>query len=501
MKQLCLLLLFFCCWAPLHAQSTASGDSATVVASERDPRVEKLLALGAMYESNKLGGSRAPEAALRYYQKAAESGDEFALFSLARYYLKGPKALRDYQAAHRLMDQALEQYDSHYAQYLKGMAYKRGLGVAVDHTQAIDWFTQSAAHGHRASEYMLGYLYLKGLGVAQDYDSAVHYLSQAVAQGNYDAGHLLGWCYYRGYGVDQNLTRAREVLQTAAEQGSRMARQLLDKLAQDTTAVSASTRTQTNALTAVASSLASSVAVPGSSVSLGTATQPLTSATLNGSWYGKLITYDWAGEVPEEERPVQLHIQTQADTVRGTLVYEGDTAHWQGQFIDGRLVLDDVALHTYDLAPRPISCIMKQPVLEQVNLEGEPWLVAQLNTWVPRYQEPGQPSRLLLSQQEEEASPSAARTQAYLPADLSVKLFPNPHQGEVTLTFELPTATPTHLSIYNAQGQRVQQVLDGQVLSSGFHSLPLSLPPTGEVYLIKLVAGDYLRTLTAIHTP
>jgi len=74
-----------------------------------------------------------------------------------------------------------------YAEYLLGLMYGRGLGVAQDDTQEVYWFRKVADAGEPLGIYALGTMYESGAGVAKDLDQAVSWYRKAAALGDDDA--------------------------------------------------------------------------------------------------------------------------------------------------------------------------------------------------------------------------------------------------------------------------------------------------------------------------
>ena len=82
---------------------------------------------------------------------------------------------------------------------------------------------------------------------------------------------------------------------------------------------------------------------------------------------------------------------------------------------------------------------------------------------------------------------------------LAVRPGPNPFNPETTLRFQLPAAAPVTLTIHNTAGQRVVELIHGQVLTAGLHERVwfgtdrADRPVASGLYLYRLVAGDRVR--------
>jgi len=70
------------------------------------------------------------------------------------------------------------------AQYLMGVAYYFGQGVAIDNKEAFKWFTKSAEQGNDDAQAMLGAFYLNGIVVKKDPILAYAWHDVAISNGN-----------------------------------------------------------------------------------------------------------------------------------------------------------------------------------------------------------------------------------------------------------------------------------------------------------------------------
>ena len=82
---------------------------------------------------------------------------------------------------------------------------------------------------------------------------------------------------------------------------------------------------------------------------------------------------------------------------------------------------------------------------------------------------------------------------------LAVRPGPNPFNPETTLRFQLPEAAPVTLTIHNTAGQRVVELIRGEILTAGLHegvwsgTDPAGRPVASGLYLYRLVAGKKVR--------
>jgi len=102
------------------------------------PRVAALQAHAGLQFENGLGTSRNIAEAMKWYELAADGGDNYALFALGRLYGEGIDVPQDDALAIRLLSKAAEAgYQP--AQYRLALAYLHGKGIPRDRTQALKW--------------------------------------------------------------------------------------------------------------------------------------------------------------------------------------------------------------------------------------------------------------------------------------------------------------------------------------------------------------------------
>jgi hypothetical protein len=69
---------------------------------------------------------------------------------------------------------------------------------------------------------------------------------------------------------------------------------------------------------------------------------------------------------------------------------------------------------------------------------------------------------------------------------------PNPFREEAKLTFTLPATESVTMTVYNAVGNKVATLINGDLMSAGDHEVTLSGHdlPQG-VYVVRLTAGSF----------
>jgi len=72
-----------------------------------------------------------------------------------------------------------------------GDHYSLGQGVALDKTQAVEWYRKSAQAGCTSGMNDLANCYATGFGVAKDISQAAHWYAKSAAAGDLDAAKKL----------------------------------------------------------------------------------------------------------------------------------------------------------------------------------------------------------------------------------------------------------------------------------------------------------------------
>ena len=116
------------------------------------------------------------------------------------------------------------------AQFILGIMYDNGKGVAKDAAEAAKWFRRAAEQGHAKAQFNLGIMYARGEGVAEDGAEAAKWFRRAAEQGYAEAQFILGIMYDNGEGVPKDVTEAVKWFRRAAEQGNAEAQFLLGSM-------------------------------------------------------------------------------------------------------------------------------------------------------------------------------------------------------------------------------------------------------------------------------
>jgi TPR repeat protein len=105
-------------------------------------------------------------------KQAAEAGHLQAMCNLGNMYQHGDETMpNDAALAFSWWEKAADA-GSAIGMYNVGIAFRDGIGVAVDHTMSVTWLTSASDLGYGLAQYNLGVAYTEGKGVASDHAKA-----------------------------------------------------------------------------------------------------------------------------------------------------------------------------------------------------------------------------------------------------------------------------------------------------------------------------------------
>ena len=113
------------------------------------------------------------------------------------------------------------------AEFLLGMLYDSGKGVAQDQAAAAMWYRRAAEQRHLMAQLYLGMLLYSGQGVKQDRAEAARWFRAPAEEGDEEAQFYLGAMYESGSGLPQDTTEAIRWLSKSAAQRNPRAMGLL----------------------------------------------------------------------------------------------------------------------------------------------------------------------------------------------------------------------------------------------------------------------------------
>ncbi|KAK8842043.1 hypothetical protein M9Y10_026261 [Tritrichomonas musculus] len=147
----------------------------------------------------------------KYLKKAANIGNQYAIFNLGKLYYEGRGVERDINTAEKYFQKAAASNNPNIL-YNIGLAYDDD-----DFTKAEYYYKLAAQQNNADAIFNLGNLYYKN----NDYKNAFYYFDLAAKLYNYsDAFLFLGICYSNGFGVEKNYQYACYYYEQAAICGS-----------------------------------------------------------------------------------------------------------------------------------------------------------------------------------------------------------------------------------------------------------------------------------------
>jgi TPR repeat protein len=173
-----------------------------------------------------------------YYNKATESGDNFAQYNLDLHYYEIEK---DEIKAFEWFEKSANQEQSDAQNYL-GYFYENGIGVQKNLEKAYCWYQKSAKNGNKFAQYNLISYYLNrwkiggelaeqendkiqyGLGyfyeLQKDLEKSFYWYQKSAENGKKFAQYNLGLYYQFGCGIEKNEIEAFKWYEKSAEQNN-----------------------------------------------------------------------------------------------------------------------------------------------------------------------------------------------------------------------------------------------------------------------------------------
>jgi localization factor PodJL len=163
-------------------------------------------------------------------REAALAGDASAEYEIAARYAEGRGVAQNYEAAVRWFERAANRNLAP-AQYRLGSLYEKGHGTRKNLDEARRLYRAAADQGNGKAMHNLAVLYAEGIDGKPDMPSAVEWFRQAAVRDVGDSQYNLGILYARGLGVDQNLAESYKWFALAARQGDQDAGKKRDEVA------------------------------------------------------------------------------------------------------------------------------------------------------------------------------------------------------------------------------------------------------------------------------
>lgn len=161
---------------------SAAGQERTRSEAEQGVAIAQFF-LGFYYHHGILDVPQDYAKAMKWYQLAAEQGNDSAQTNIGSFYYFGHGVPQDYGEAGKWFRLAAEQ-GNHTAQFSIGNMYENGDGVPQDYAEARQWYLLAAEQGEAYAQNRLGAMYYLGRGVPKNYVQSHIWLNLAVAGGH-----------------------------------------------------------------------------------------------------------------------------------------------------------------------------------------------------------------------------------------------------------------------------------------------------------------------------
>ena len=150
----------------------------------------------------------------KYFMMAAQQGNDYAQAGLALLYLK----TEEYDKS-LIWARKAAQMNQPYGLLILGRLYDEGLGIDVDHKEALKYFEKAADQGNADAQNIVGNIYTVADFVKHDYKKAFDNYQKAASQGHLYGMLNFGLCYQEGQGTDMDIIAAENWIRKAADGG------------------------------------------------------------------------------------------------------------------------------------------------------------------------------------------------------------------------------------------------------------------------------------------
>jgi TPR repeat protein len=170
--------------------------------------------------------SEPPQPPLEAVMAAAFEGDPLAQLAIAIVYEERESFTNAVRWLNRAAETGLAE-----AQFKLAYAHTVGRGAPKDLAAAVSWYRRAAEQDHAEAQYNLAVCYEKGLGIERDLQAAFQWHTKAALLGDDFAQKALGVCCEKGRGVAADAVEAWKWYSVAAERGNSEALKLRELLA------------------------------------------------------------------------------------------------------------------------------------------------------------------------------------------------------------------------------------------------------------------------------
>ncbi len=339
-----------------------------------------------------------------------------------------------------------------------GILYKYGRGCKLNFNKARKWFTKSAKLGNHKAAYSLGYLYLKGFGtITQNYTKAVNWFKKSEHP---MASYWLGVCYLKGYGVTKDVQKASELLGETSTNNN---------FKETNTSTTSSTE-----------EVEKTTALPiENAISSPTIEKEITEDFLLGEWTGTILKLDWSKKQLEAKKDIAISFLL--DTITGTLQSK---IRMDEKVIEDAILKMDETIYFENTRfslphesykkeiPNNLEYTILSSDLQLKTVNGIPYLIANIESYIKNWNEAGAPLRLVLKKKETFTNTDKELSNDALIAlsqqeDNFIKLYPNPFQEDLIISYVLAEQATIKVQLNDLQGNIKEVIADNKIQEKG----------------------------------
>ena len=433
--------------------------------------------------------------AIAYLEPCVEAAYSDAQLLMGRLYLNSTNP-DNYKKGFSLLKKAAKQ-DNEKAACDLGILYKYGKGCQMNFDKSRKWFQTAAELGSSKAAYSLGYLSYKGLGtIEQDYTEAVQWFQKS----DYPmAIHWLAQSCYFGYGMPQDQSMALQLLEKNKIKNSKTLLKCLKKsdgIKQNTQGISEIPTFLNELMSEEEEEEEEEILLEKI---------PFKAQKLSGTWVGHLVQFDWSGTQLAQTLPVVLqlqynraeetvHYQWKANKkkVEGEAICNGATLYFD------TLKLKIPRLYVDDETQKTLKYRMLSGSFEFKKHKGVLYASAVLETFVPKWREPGPPMSLVLTKEkagEEDELSEEELLGLSAQKDSFIQLYPNPFHDELLIAYTLETAGDVQISIAGFDGVFARQIKTEIAQASGKHCYHFDGSELQKgIYVVRIVVDGVAYT-------
>ncbi|MDO6676486.1 T9SS type A sorting domain-containing protein [Tenacibaculum sp. 1_MG-2023] len=420
--------------------------------------------------------------AIEYLTPCVETENPVAQLMMGRILLEEATE-ESYTKAIKLIKAAAKQ-DNAIAATDLGILYKYGRGCKLNYNKARKWFEKGFELGNTKAAYLLGYLYLKGFGnIQQDYTKAVSWFEKS----DYPmAKYWLGVCYYHGYGVEKNVAKANGLLKTNF----------------DTVKEANISETSKNSEVINVEEIKQVINKEETAASA-----EVTKQQLHGVWEGDLLFFDWSETHIENKVPfkVTAKYDTESDVLHITTTIADKKQNVDFTKLDNSLYFNNFTVELpHSSFSQNIPSVLKHQLLSSdisiKQFNSETYLTGNLETYVSAWKESGVPIRFVLKKKKKLENSEEELSEEALAAlskqeDSFIKLYPNPFEKDVIVSYSLEQPTNTKVTITNMNGlrEKVIKPFTSQETGSYQYYVEGTDLPKG-MYVVTILVGQERKT-------